>query len=612
MNLTETAMPPPTPAGRGLGAGCVAGAASARRWTGWWPTCGRAEPGPGPARRGGGRQDRAAGLPGRARGRAAAIARAAGVESEMELAFAGLHQLCAPLLDRLERLPGPQRDALGTAFGLRDGTAPDRFLVGLAVLEPAGRRSRGAAAGLRGRRRAVAGPGLGAGAGVRGPPAAGRAGRAGLRGARAQRRAGAGRAAGAAWSAGWATATRARCWTRSSPGRWIERVRDRIVAETRGNPLALLELPRGLTPGGAGGRVRAARRAAAGEPDRGELPATARSRCRRADAAAAAGRRGRADRRRRRCCGGRPSGSASAPTAAAPASAAGLIELGAQVRFRHPLVRSAVYRAASPRQRQRVHRALADATDPDVDPDRRAWHRAHAAPGPDEDGRRRAGALGRPGAGPRRPGRRGRVPRAGRRADARPGTAGAAGAGRGAGQVPGRRARGGAAAAGHGAGRTARRARARPGGAAARPARVRRRPRPRRAAAAARGGQAARAARRRAGARDLPGRARARRCSPAAWQPAAACCEVAEAARGAPRAPQPPRAADLLLDGLARAVTEGYAAGAPMLRRALSAFATQESPGRGGLGWLLLACRMSRDALGRRQLGTRCRPGWSS
>src|SRR5215475_3788540 len=62
------------------------------------------------------------------------VVRAAGVESEMELAFASLHQLCAPLLDRLERLPAPQRDALGIAFGLRGGDAPDRFLVGLAVL----------------------------------------------------------------------------------------------------------------------------------------------------------------------------------------------------------------------------------------------------------------------------------------------------------------------------------------------------------------------------------------------------------------------------------------------------------------------------------------------
>src|SRR3954447_18444232 len=62
------------------------------------------------------------------------VARAAGVQAEMELAFAGLHQLCAPMLDRLERLPGPQRDALGTAFGLSAGPAPDRFFVGLAVL----------------------------------------------------------------------------------------------------------------------------------------------------------------------------------------------------------------------------------------------------------------------------------------------------------------------------------------------------------------------------------------------------------------------------------------------------------------------------------------------
>src|SRR5436309_12155475 len=62
------------------------------------------------------------------------VVRAGGVQSEMELAFAGLHQLCAPMLDRLERLPAPQRDALGTAFGLTAGVAPDRFLVGLAVL----------------------------------------------------------------------------------------------------------------------------------------------------------------------------------------------------------------------------------------------------------------------------------------------------------------------------------------------------------------------------------------------------------------------------------------------------------------------------------------------
>src|ERR1700757_4397322 len=62
------------------------------------------------------------------------VMRAVGVESEMDLAFAALQQLCAPMLDRLDRLPAPQQGALGVAFGLRAGNAPDRFLVGLAVL----------------------------------------------------------------------------------------------------------------------------------------------------------------------------------------------------------------------------------------------------------------------------------------------------------------------------------------------------------------------------------------------------------------------------------------------------------------------------------------------
>src|SRR5205807_2999734 len=161
-----------------------------------------------------------------------------------------------------------------------------------------------------------------------------------------------------------------------------ERVRDQIVAETRGNPLALLELPRGLTPAElAGGfglhdarpmasrleetfvhRVRALPRdtqllllVAAGEPV-GDVSLLWR-------AAEQLGIRGSASR---------------------PAEDAALIDLGIRVRFRHPLVRSAVYRAASAEDRQKVHRALAEATDPQRDPDRRAWHRARAAEGPDE------------------------------------------------------------------------------------------------------------------------------------------------------------------------------------------------------------------------------------
>jgi hypothetical protein len=173
------------------------------------------------------------------------VARAAGVESEMELAFAGLHQLCAPLLDRLAGLPGPQRDALGIAFGLREGAAPDRFLVGLAVLtllsEVAGDRpllclvddaqwlDQASAQVLAfAARRLLAEP-VGLIFAAR-EPAEQFDGVPDLelRGLADQD---------------------ARMLLRAAvPFRLGERVRDRILAETQGNPLALLELPRGLSP----------------------------------------------------------------------------------------------------------------------------------------------------------------------------------------------------------------------------------------------------------------------------------------------------------------------------------------------------------------------------
>ncbi|CCH87846.1 HTH-type transcriptional regulator [Modestobacter italicus] len=309
------------------------------------------------------------------------VTRAAGVESEMELPFAGLHQLCAPLLDRLGALPAPQQQALGTAFGLRPGPPPDRFLVGLAVLtllsEVAGDRplvcavddaqwldqASAQALGFVARRLA-ADPVvlvLAARDGAAAPPFPGLPSRTlpGLRSADA-----------------------AVLLEAAVTGALDPRVRDRIVAESLGNPLALLELPRGLTPaelafGGDGDAAATLQHrleltfrhrlqalpapsrqlllVAAAEPV-GDVPLLWR----------AAGRLG------------------LGPDAVSAAEAAGLVELRERVRFRHPLVRSTVYRSATPDERRVAHRALAEATDAPLDPDRRAWHRAHAAVGPDE------------------------------------------------------------------------------------------------------------------------------------------------------------------------------------------------------------------------------------
>jgi len=308
------------------------------------------------------------------------VERAAGVQSEMELAFAGLHQLCAAMLDRLDRLPDPQAEALRTAFGLGASSTPDRFLVALAVLgllsEVAAERpliclmddqqwlDRASAQvlGFVARRLGAESVALIFTARVLGDELAGlpELAVAGLRD------------------------DDARDLLDSALTAPMDvRVRDQIVAEARGNPLALLELPRGATPEQLAGGF--------GLP--GVLPLSGRLEetfGRRIEALPAQ------DRRLLQLAAADPSGNRSlvwqaaerlgiSLPAAVPGAEAGLVEFGAQVRFRHPLVRSAAYRSASAQERQELHRALAEVTDPQADPDRRAWHLTQAAAGPDED-----------------------------------------------------------------------------------------------------------------------------------------------------------------------------------------------------------------------------------
>ncbi|MET7394345.1 AAA family ATPase [Dactylosporangium sp. NPDC005572] len=306
------------------------------------------------------------------------VVRTTGVEPETELAYSGLHQLCAPLLEHRARLPEPQRESLEQAFGLRGGDAPDGFRIGLAVL------------------------------GLLAEAAAERPLVCAVDDAQwldpmseliltfVARRLG-------AESVALVFAARPAATLRDLPSLPVEgladadaralldtaltapldpHVRDRIVAETRGNPLALLELPRGLGPAElAFGFGAAAAAPLAGRIEQGfqrriePLPADTR----RLLLAAAV----------------EPVGDVTLlwraldrlgvpPGAQAPAEAAGLVEFGPRVRFRHPLVRSAAWRGADPAELRAVHAALAHATAP-ADPDRRAWHRAHAAAGPDED-----------------------------------------------------------------------------------------------------------------------------------------------------------------------------------------------------------------------------------
>src|ERR1700733_13812373 len=310
------------------------------------------------------------------------IARAVGVESEMELAYAGLQQLCLPFRDRLEHLPGPQRGALGTAFGLRDGAAPDRFLVGLAVLS--------LLSDLAEKRPLVCimddAQWLDAASAQPRPCAPRRLGAESVGLVFAVREPGGERhLAGLPELAvgGLDDSAAQELLGTVLAGPLDEQVRDRIVAETHGNPLALLELPRGRTPaelaggfGLSGGPAVPGRIEQSYRERLAPLPPSTRLLLLVAAAEPA----------------GDPvlvlraaAGLGIGPDAAASAASVGLVAFGAQVRFSHPLVRSAVYRAGTPEERRRVHHALAEATDADTDPDRRAWHCAQAAAGLDED-----------------------------------------------------------------------------------------------------------------------------------------------------------------------------------------------------------------------------------
>jgi DNA-binding CsgD family transcriptional regulator len=503
----------------------------------------------------------------------------------MELAFAGLQQLCAPMLDRLERLPAPQQDALGVAFGLRAGDAPDRFLVGLAVLslvseaaqeqplvwlvDDAQWLDRASAQALVFVARRLLAESVALLLATRDP---------------GDELEGLPKLVVEGLPDGDARALLGSALRVPLD----ERVRERLVAETRGNPLALLELPRGLTSaelaGGFGlldapglsGRIEDSfRRRLAGLPAETQrllLVAAAEPVGDPVLVWRAAGRLG--------------------IEVQAAAETDGLLTIGASVTFRHPLVRSSVYRAASPEERQAVHRALADATDPEVDPDRRAWHLAHASPGLDEHV---ASELER-SAG---------------RAEARGGLAAAAAFLERAAALtpePSRRAQRALAAAQakHQAGAFDA-ALGLVGIAESGPLDELARAqidllRAQIAFALGRGSDAPplflKAAKRlepldEGLARETYLEALTAVFFPAHLAPGGRVLETARAARTAPPSPQPSRGSDLLLDGLALLITDGYAAGAPTLKRAVNAFRGEAMSRGEGRRWLWLASRVA-------------------
>ncbi len=300
----------------------------------------------------------------------------------MELPFASLHQLCAPLLGSLEELPSPQREALESAFGLSAGSRPDHFLVGLAVLtllsnaaesrpvlclaDDAQWLDRSSAQVLSFVARRIEAEGVLMVFAER--DSDGPVELSGLPELRLRRL---------------SDADARDLFDSTSLGVFDDRVRDRIIAETGGNPLALVELPRALDPA----RLAGGFAVSDASPLQGRIEACFRSQVEELP---------EDTRRLLLLAAAEPLGDPSllwragaavglSTDAAAPAEAAELITVNGRITFRHPLLRSAIYGAAPPEERRSAHRALGEATDPEFDPDRRAWHRGHAALEPDED-----------------------------------------------------------------------------------------------------------------------------------------------------------------------------------------------------------------------------------
>lgn len=310
------------------------------------------------------------------------IARAVGVQSELELPFAGLHQLLAPMLNRLDSLddlPSPQKDALQTALGMTPGRPPDRFLIGLAVLSLLGNvgeeqpllclvddqqwldRESAQVFGFVGRRLEAEGVGLVVAAREEADDLAG---------------------VPRLVVEGLAEDDAAALVDSIVAAPLDAQVRDQIVSETRGFPLAIIELLHELTPaelaGGYGLPTGTNSHPSVEETYRRWIEALPLDSQRFVRLAAA-------DPIGDPALVWRAAEHLGIPaTAANTAAEAGLVEIGARVLFRHPSLRSVAYRSASVQERHDIHRALAEVSDPETEPDRRAWHRAQASTGPDE------------------------------------------------------------------------------------------------------------------------------------------------------------------------------------------------------------------------------------